>query len=80
MIEAGLPNIEGDTGYTGSANQSYTSGAFSKGSADEGYNPYSSGSSYGKIKFSAQDSNPIYGNSTTVQPTSICMYLEFYIN
>lgn len=24
--------------------------------------------------------NSIYGNSTTVQPPAVCMYLEFYIN
>jgi len=33
-----------------------------------------------KIKFNASGANSIYGNSTTVQPPAIQMYLEFYIN
>ena len=32
------------------------------------------------LTIDASRSSTIYGNSTTVQPTSICMYLEFYIN
>ena len=32
------------------------------------------------MNFDASLSSSIYGNSSTVQPAAVCMYLEFYIN
>ena len=64
FIEAGLPNIKGDFGAMNEF--SYASGAFSlstQGTRSEG--AFGNGK---KISFSASHSNPIYGNSDTVQP------------
>ena len=70
ILQAGLPNIEGESGnagvtidfgvgsgafYTESANNSFTTGNFKQL----------------KLCFDASRSNPIYGASTTVQPPSI---------
>ena len=85
-IEAGLPNITGDLGYTSSNNGiNYNE----QGALFWQYKNYdypvnavnNTAHNYGaQISLNASLSNSIYGNSTTVQPTSICMYLEFYIN
>lgn len=76
-VEAGLPNIEGEIKGILNHNAFQANGAFSSsemsGSASCGYQP-NNGSYLAKIQitsFSAQSSNPIYGNSTTVQPESI---------
>ncbi len=72
-LEAGLPNIEG-TLWTDSlgSTTTYLSGAF-YGYENKGSNQgFSNSGNGGKLKFSAQKSNPIYGKSTTVQPQSVC--------
>lgn len=79
-IDAGLPNITGDHNFMDTygihLGNFGASGAFKVGSL-----PYASGTynkvsdSGGKdIKFDASNSNPIYGNSTTVQPPAYKVY------
>lgn len=73
--EAGLPNIEGSVITESSwENLGHAfSGAFRPTDTTGGYP--NTGDSNGKsskgFEFSAQQSNPIYGNSTTVQPASV---------
>ena len=67
-VEAGLPNIEG---RASGVNLETPTGAFKQTttmSNDIDGTPYYKAS---KIVFSAADSNPIYGNSTTVQPPAV---------
>ena len=77
QIEAGLPNITGTALLNPSVyNASYGCGGASSGSLTNrcggrrsthiGYNDGSN--SYHYIDFDASASNPVYGNSTTVQP------------
>ena len=68
FITAGLPNITG--GFNVGADFESKSGAFNGSStgfrgADNG------GSDGGYVRFSAANSNAIYGNSTTVQPPAV---------
>jgi len=71
---AGLPNIEGHSGYTvTSTGTTYIDGCFSIDTAAINYNPYSSGTEQQRIKLNASLSNSIYGNSQTVQPASLEM-------
>lgn len=66
-IEAGLPNITGSAGYT--VRLTSASGAFDYGSGGSA-NQWGSGE-WGAVNpftFDASRSNPIYGNSSTVQP------------
>ena len=68
-VEAGLPNITGSFGLGGSgAFFESNSGAFyyRDGSATRNQYQAEAGSRY--MYFNAQASNPIYGNSPTVQP------------
>ena len=67
-MQAGLPNIEGD--FEGaSQNSNHTSGAFYvKGKITKVKNDGEADNWYG---FDASRSNPIYGNSTTVQPPAV---------
>ena len=65
-IEAGLPNITGDTGVGGSVIDSYA-GAFYKTTKKFMYSG-STATEPNEISFDASKSNSIYGNSTTVQP------------
>ena len=83
MREAGLPNIAGsceinnaDGNYAGVIN---TSGAIYQGASIKKAAMRSSGTALTmyQLAFSAQNSNAIYGNSTTVQPPAITM--RFYI-
>lgn len=76
-VNAGLPNIEGDTGLR-KANESTTTGvngAFVyKDSANTLRPNYSGGQTTRQaLMFNADLSNPIYGNSDTVQPPAICL-------
>lgn len=65
MIEAGLPNIEGK--FLGGGGTGEQDGAFVKGATSGwGYNNYTA--QCHTYSFNASLSNPIYGNSTTVQP------------
>lgn len=76
---AGLPNIIGTFNFIGTQDAS-TSGAFSHTLGDGvgvgyGYTQYRT-----NLTFEASDSSSIYGNSTTVQPASLCInYLIKYI-
>lgn len=77
-IEAGAPNIVGILGSSRSFDGN-ASGAFSVEAGDNAPGTGSTGSTSYKHKFSAADSNSIYGNSTTVQPPATEMYLYFYV-
>ena len=68
-IEAGLPNITGEIvstagRITSGAIQGVGSHVWAYGTGADGFNG---------IKFDASESNPIYGNSTTVQPPALCV-------
>lgn len=67
-IEAGLPNITGRIGALGEENTDYTSGAFYQNG--QGGTGDASGWDY-FVYMDASRSNAIYGNSNTVQPSSI---------
>ena len=72
--DAGLPNIVGEwSGQTfPTANSMSRSGAFSSGSVGSKYwGTSNSSGNLSNLKFDASVSNPIYGNSTTVQPKSL---------
>ena len=88
-IEAGLPNIEGEVGYINSISEgafccgiNHLKGCFSK-SINMVSDPPAVMSASAKITdnkgdtglvvLNANDSSPIYGNSGTVQPNSICV-------
>lgn len=72
LVEAGLPNITGNTGNIVGYLSQNGSGAMS-GRTNTASANLSSGSlvTSANIPFDASLSNPIYGNSTTVQPQSI---------
>lgn len=74
LVEAGLPNIVGSVTRIFTTAGATASDAFSFSSEDTGAQ---SGGTSGikRLSFSAKDGNPIYGNSTTVQPQSIKGYL-----
>ena len=65
-VEAGLPNITGDTGVIFNSNMTPT-GAFKK-SSDTKNCLSSTSQQYNYIQFDASYSNSIYGSSTTVRP------------
>ena len=69
IIAAGLPNI---TGVNGKQywDAGYYSGAFYKGSVGHGLSD-PAWSDTNLVSFDASRSNPIYGNSTTVQPPAV---------
>lgn len=73
LIEAGLPNITG-TFYGNQAALADGYGAFVTGS-----NPYggyvSAGNLNNQMQFDASRSSSIYGNSSTVQPQSIKVFI-----
>lgn len=81
-VEAGSPNIEGQMTRVWSPGSPSASGAVSiensnytgAGAYDQNVKPAS-----WTLKINASDSNPIYGNSTTVQPPATQMYLYFYV-
>ena len=66
-VEAGLPNITGNFSV-GSNQTSYLKGAFY--SSDSGNADSNGGAGTSGGGFDASRSNPIYGNSNTVQPPS----------
>lgn len=68
-IAAGLPNIKGSVFIDGNNNPTNFSGAFKAGNTVYAYrNSNSSHENIPAVDFDASLSNPIYGNSTTVQP------------
>ena len=83
-VEAGLPNITGYAKYTDdNGDIASVSGAFYNkditraNGSNLDTTPDTSSKALG---FDASLSSSIYGKSITVQPTAVCMYLEFYIN
>jgi hypothetical protein len=75
LVEAGLPNITGNSG-SGSTYGYYVAGGSGTGAlrASNSNNRSASsntGAGYGSITFDASLSNAIYGNSQTVQPQAI---------
>ena len=75
-IAPGLPNITGS--FSTASDKNLGTGAFSWTNNKYATNGGGDGSQWG-INFSAQNSNSIYGNSTTVQPPATQMYLYFYV-
>jgi hypothetical protein len=74
--EAGLPNIEGrinTSTLTEGSTDDECEGAFIQIKAES--NKLTGGASYiaRKWEFDASRSNPIYGNSDTVQPPALCL-------
>lgn len=71
-IQAGLPNITGTITACRSSVNLFVTGAF-QGSYTDGITMPASSTGAGdwKMTFSAANSSPIYGNSTTVQPPSV---------
>lgn len=74
LVEAGLPNIVGSVTRIFTTAGATASDAFSLLSETTGAQT-GGGSGIKQLSFSAKDSNPIYGNSTTVQPQAIKGYL-----
>lgn len=79
-LEAGLPNATGSVGLIGSASSGFYSieneGALSSANANGISRQFDYQNNAGSdikdtIKFNAHDSNPIFGNSDTVQPPSL---------
>lgn len=73
-IEAGLPNIIGST--TGNAESSTNpapTGAFYPSSEKYYCHTFYGTGNYPRQQFDASKSNPIYGHSNTVQPSSIVL-------
>ena len=79
-VPAGLPNITGTSGWIKIYGTGAT-GAFLKSTtSSQAYTGTSSqASTSGNIVLDASDSNPIYGNSDTVQPPATQMLLYFYV-
>ena len=75
-VEAGLPNITGS--FSTASDKNLGTGAFSWTDNKYSTNGGGKGGQWG-INFSAKKSNPIYGNSDTVQPKATEMYLYFYV-
>lgn len=68
-IEAGLPNITGSLNASNMYPFGSASGAFSSLTSAGGYTGANSGAGgYHNANFNAENSNPIYGASDTVQP------------
>lgn len=75
LISAGLPNITGNA-LTVSGADTTAGGAMSKSGA-QGKGPTGTGTGWRQsyIYFNASSSNTIYGNSSTVQPPAIRVYM-----
>lgn len=73
IVEAGLPNITGTINITGqSSTPTSGTGVFSYSKSGTWASYQTSGNNvYGGLTFDASRSNPIYGNSTTVQQEQI---------
>ena len=82
LVEAGLPNITGEYGAFLRNTTGAKSGAFTNSIEGDSINwnvINGSGTHYVSVKFSAQDSNSIYGKSTTVQPQAVKGYLYMVV-
>ena len=77
-VEAGLPNIEGklvslNAGTSNFQDTKFVNGAFSANTKWNALSGNGNMDSYGEVSFDASRSNPIYGNSDTVQPPSVVL-------
>ena len=73
-LEAGLPNIMGTPGLGNNASIPEVSGAFMDVTESVRCNQTMGVGSWSHVlKFSSSESNFIYGNSTSVQPASLCL-------
>lgn len=71
VVEAGLPNITGGfDGNTDDGNSNKTGAFYALNTKNSGAN---GGEGPGVVGFDASRSNPIYGNSDTVQPPALTM-------
>jgi hypothetical protein len=77
LVEAGLPNITGTFGGDVAAGFAGISGAFTSAITSNNSSIVSNPSTVNAWGFNASLSNPIYGNSNTVQPQSIKVF--YYI-
>ena len=84
-VAPGLPNITGNTGNPKTLTNTLEIGTpqgalyvYSQTSNDYGHTSQGSSGRW-SLGFDASRSNPIYGNSTTVQPPATQMYLYFYV-
>lgn len=76
-VEAGSPDIQGNLGLYVRGDGA-VSGAFYADST-KGTQAMLADGAVNKLGFKASRSNPIYGNSDTVQPPATQMYLYFYV-
>ena len=74
-MEAGLPNITGETGYD--FQSLFVSGAFNSSFGSKKVAHFAGVNTAGAQGFDAAVSNSIYGSSTTVTPLSLTS--KFYI-
>lgn len=72
-VDAGLPNIEGETKASFTAAEPYGGTGAIKSVASGSTVGSSGAATRAKITFNAQDSNAIYGKSDTVQPPAIVL-------
>lgn len=78
ILQAGLPNITGQTGATSIGNRMPTTGAFAYRNDLGRYSYGSATGAYGDVVyFDASTVSSVYGNSNTVQPQAIKVY--YYI-
>lgn len=73
LVEAGLPNITGNLGWTSLSQDSITNGCFRNNGFHQWYMSTITTSTVGDyaVDFNASRSSSIYGNSSTVQPQAI---------
>ena len=71
-IDAGLPNITGNIYNTPSINNATSANGAFRVSLGDGARAGTTGKGY-NTSFNASLSNPIYGNSTTVQPPALTL-------
>ena len=84
FVEAGLPNIEGKITMITALSRTSTGGAVYHETSTGETGGVASGSGFGTqggchYYIDASLSNPIYGNSNTVQPNAVKGYLYFYV-
>lgn len=76
-VEAGLPNINGSFTVRATIGKNLPTGAFTREGVVGGFPSDNSGSTIQEYRLNASLSNPIYGNSTTVQPPAVTF--KYYI-
>ena len=80
LVQAGLPNITANSGQTTYNASDVASGAFQRSNSVLGYGATTNSNwVLANLTFDASRSNPIYGNSTTVQPQTIKAFIYIVI-